>query len=174
MAPKILVGTGTWGHNYGIDQVRDQISQLDKLDCQQIDSAALYPFTYPGVAETLLGEIGYEGILVDTKVMWFDGGNNTLTVNAVQKSMTESLQRLKAKKVDSPILTTLEASKRLTNCTRSTSYMLTVQITSPLSRNKPPLLMPCTGMVNARRRASATFHPSLSKSISTYARRWAT
>ncbi|KAI1213725.1 Aldo/keto reductase [Annulohypoxylon truncatum] len=100
MAPKILVGTGTWGHNYGIDQVRDQIAQLDKLDCQQIDTSALYPFTNPGVAETILGEIGHEGILVDTKTMWFDGGNNTLTVDAVRKSMTESLERLKTKKVN--------------------------------------------------------------------------
>ncbi|KAK6951981.1 hypothetical protein Daesc_006507 [Daldinia eschscholtzii] len=83
MAPNVLIGTGSWGHNFGIDQVRDQMAQLDKLNCREIDSAALYPFTNPGVAETFLGEIGYDGILVDTKAMWFDGGNNTLTVDAV-------------------------------------------------------------------------------------------
>lgn len=99
MAPKILVGTGTWGHNYGIDEVRDQIAQLSKLGCREIDTAALYPFTHPFLAETFLGEIGHEGILVDTKAMWFDGGNNTLTVDAVRKSIDESLGRLKAKQV---------------------------------------------------------------------------
>lgn len=100
MAPKILVGTGTWGHsNFGIDEARDQIAQLDKLDCRQIDTGALYPFTNPGVAETFLGQIGYDGILVDTKAMWFDGGNNTLTVNAVRSSIDQSLARLKTEKV---------------------------------------------------------------------------
>ncbi|KAI8956769.1 Aldo/keto reductase [Daldinia sp. FL1419] len=100
MAPKILVGTGTWGHNFGIEQVREQMAQLDKLECRQIDTGALYPFTNPGVAETFLGQIGHEGILIDTKAMWFDGGNHTLTVEAVQKSMDESLERLKADKVN--------------------------------------------------------------------------
>ncbi|KAI1479701.1 Aldo/keto reductase [Daldinia eschscholtzii] len=100
MAPNVLIGTGSWGHNFGIDQVRDQMAQLDKLNCREIDSAALYPFTNPGVAETFLGEIGYDGILVDTKAMWFDGGNNTLTVDAVKKSMNESLERLKTDKVN--------------------------------------------------------------------------
>lgn len=32
--------------------------------------------------------------------MWFDGGNNTLTVDAVRKSIDESLGRLKAKQVN--------------------------------------------------------------------------
>lgn len=113
MAPKILVGTGTWGHNYGIDQVRDQIAQLDKLDCRQIDSGALYPFTNPGVAETFIGEIGHEGILVDTKAMWFDGGNNTLTVEAVRKSIAESLVRLKTEKVRTPSLLFLQSQEAL-------------------------------------------------------------
>ncbi|KAI0383666.1 Aldo/keto reductase [Hypomontagnella monticulosa] len=101
MTPRILVGTGTWGHNnFGMEEARSQISQLNKLNCRQIDTGALYPFTNPGIAETLLGQIGYDGVLVDTKAMWFDGGNNTLTVDAVRTSMDQSLARLQAKKVN--------------------------------------------------------------------------
>lgn len=97
--PHILIGSGTWGHGFSIDQVRDQLNRLGKLQCRQIDTAALYPFPSPGTAEEFIGEIGHEGLLVDTKAMWFDNGDNTLTMNAVQKSIDESLKRLKASKV---------------------------------------------------------------------------
>ncbi|CAJ2510878.1 Uu.00g065030.m01.CDS01 [Anthostomella pinea] len=100
MAPKILVGSGTWGHNLDIDQVQYQIANLDKLDCQEIDPVALYPFTNPGLAEKFIGEIGRDGLLVDSKVMWFDGGNKTLTIEAIATPLRESLERLKAHKVN--------------------------------------------------------------------------
>ncbi|KAI1337311.1 Aldo/keto reductase [Xylariaceae sp. FL0016] len=100
MAPKILIGTGCWGHNFDIEKARDQVAQLNKLGCEQIDTAALYPFTDPHTAEKFIGEIGHDGILVDTKAMWFDGGKHTLTVDAVAKSMEESLSRLKTNKVN--------------------------------------------------------------------------
>ncbi|KAI1852865.1 hypothetical protein JX266_002406 [Neoarthrinium moseri] len=100
MAPQILVGTGTWGHNLCIDQMREQLNNLEKLNCRRIDTAALYPFTHPHLAEKCLGELKHDGLLIDTKAMWFNGGDNTLTFKAVQKSMDESLERLKTDKVN--------------------------------------------------------------------------
>ncbi|KAK6189352.1 hypothetical protein LQW54_013347 [Pestalotiopsis sp. IQ-011] len=100
MSAHILIGSGTWGHAFSIDEVRKQLGSLDKLQCRQVDTAALYPFTSPGEAERLLGEIGHEGLLVDTKAMWYDNGDNTLTFDAVQKSINESLERLRASKVN--------------------------------------------------------------------------
>lgn len=99
MSVHILIGCGTWGHGFSIDQVREQLGSLDKLRCRHIDTAALYPFTSPGAAERFLGEIGHEDLLVDTKAMWYDNGDNTLTFDAVQKSIDESLERLRTNKV---------------------------------------------------------------------------
>lgn len=99
MAPRIFVGTGAWSYGFDVDKVREQLNNLDKLGCRQIDTAALYPFTIPNLAEKLFSEIGHDGLLINTKVMWFDGCNNTPTLDAVQKSAEESLARLKTEKV---------------------------------------------------------------------------
>ncbi|KAI1383009.1 Aldo/keto reductase [Hypoxylon trugodes] len=100
MAPRILVGSGTWGHNFSIDQVREQLTSVEKLGWKEIDTAAVYPFTNPNIAEKFIGEIGHDGFVIDTKVMWFDGGKNTLTNDAIHKSIDESLARLKTDKVN--------------------------------------------------------------------------
>jgi aflatoxin B1 aldehyde reductase len=99
MAPRILIGSGGWGHNFDIDQAREQICQLDRLNCREIDTSALYPSTNPHIAETFIGQIVDNDLLIDTKAMWFDGGNNTLSVDAVTKTISESLERLRTKKV---------------------------------------------------------------------------
>lgn len=127
MSAHILIGSGTWGHGFSIDQVREQLESLDKLQCRQVDTAALYPFTSPGDAERFLGEIGHEGLLVDTKAMWYDNGDNTLTFDAVQKSINESLERLRASKVREARTT----QDRKTDSRRSTSSTPSALTTKP-------------------------------------------
>ncbi|RYP17319.1 hypothetical protein DL765_004610 [Monosporascus sp. GIB2] len=100
--PSFIAGTGTWGHNVDEALVRDQISSLKTLGVKQVDTAALYPPTNPGQAERLLGEIGYAnvGFLIDTKVLYFNQGTGTLTAEAIEKSVDQSLANLGARKVN--------------------------------------------------------------------------
>lgn len=99
--PSIIIGTGIWGHNVDKAQVTNQINPFKRIGIKQIDTAALYPPTNPGQAERLLGEAGYEkqGFLIDSKILYFNQGNGTLTADAIEKSIDESLANLQTNKV---------------------------------------------------------------------------
>ncbi|KAI0470315.1 Aldo/keto reductase [Xylaria cf. heliscus] len=100
--PSIIVGTANWGHYVNETQIRSEVSSLKGAGVKQLDSAALYPPTNPGQAETLLGAIGHEkqGFLIDTKVMYMNQGSGTLTESAVESSLEKSLANLKTDKVN--------------------------------------------------------------------------
>ncbi|RYP11348.1 hypothetical protein DL765_007811 [Monosporascus sp. GIB2] len=100
--PIVLAGGGTWGYSVDGDEVRRQLGDLKQVGVKQIDTAAVYPFSHPHRSETIIGESGFgsQGYLIDTKVMWFDGGNKTLTKNLIPKSVEESLARLRIDKIN--------------------------------------------------------------------------
>ncbi|KAI1819275.1 Aldo/keto reductase [Xylaria intraflava] len=99
--PRIVAGSGTWGHNVDAIEAQRQMNDLKTIGVQEIDTAALYPFSNPTVAEQIIGDSGlsHEGFLIDTKIMWFNIGKGTLTNENIPKSIDESLTRLKLKKV---------------------------------------------------------------------------
>lgn len=102
--PKFIIGSGTWGHNVDEAQVRDQVSSLKGYGISQVDTAALYPPSNPGQAERFLGQVGYEkeGFLLDTKILYTNMGSGSLTPEAIEKSVDQSLASLKIKKVRLP------------------------------------------------------------------------
>jgi aflatoxin B1 aldehyde reductase len=105
-APHILLGSGG-----GIipssspEQVKSLLAHLKDLPVPLygIDTAAQYPGGNPGGSERILGEagIGNSGFVLDTKVIRRprekDAG--TLSRDAVLKSASESLERLRVDKV---------------------------------------------------------------------------
>ena len=101
--PIIIAGGGIWGYSVKADEVARQVGDLKKqIGLNHIDTAAVYPFSDPHLSEAIIGEAGFAsaGIVIDTKVMWFDGGKGTLTKELIPKSVDESLARLKTDKVD--------------------------------------------------------------------------
>ncbi|KAJ8120183.1 hypothetical protein ONZ43_g3046 [Nemania bipapillata] len=100
--PSTIAGGGTWGHNVDGDEVRRQMADLKSIGVREIDTAALYPFSNPTKSEQIIGEsrFGSDGFLIDTKIMWFNGGNGTLTNENIPKSVDESLQRLGVEKLN--------------------------------------------------------------------------
>ncbi|KAI0479892.1 Aldo/keto reductase [Xylaria cf. heliscus] len=102
-APSIIAGGGTWGHNVDATEVQRQLADLkNSAGVKQIDTAALYPFSNPTKSETIIGDglYGQNGFLIDTKIMWFNGGKGTLTKENIPKSVDESLARLKIEKIN--------------------------------------------------------------------------
>lgn len=99
--PDLVLGSGNWGRSVGEDQIRDQVSALKEVGIRAIDTAARYPSANPGEAERLLGDARYEelGFLINSKIMYSDGGKGNLTAEAIQKSLDQSLASLKTDKV---------------------------------------------------------------------------
>ncbi|KAI1470982.1 Aldo/keto reductase [Daldinia caldariorum] len=100
--PKPIIGSGVWGHFLGEDEIRSQLNDAERLRILHIDSGAHHPYSKPGLAERLLGEIGYQnqGFTVDSKVLYSNGGDGTLTAEAVEKSIDQTLSSLKTHKIN--------------------------------------------------------------------------
>ncbi|TRX90413.1 hypothetical protein FHL15_008778 [Xylaria flabelliformis] len=100
--PSIIAGGGTWGHNVDDDEVQRHMAALKAIGVREIDTAALYPFSNPTKSEQIIGKsrFGQEGFLIDTKIMWFNGGKGTLTKDNIPKSVDDSLERLGLEKVN--------------------------------------------------------------------------
>ncbi|KAI0554732.1 Aldo/keto reductase [Xylaria curta] len=100
--PSIIAGGGTWGHNVDEDEVQRHMAALKAIGVREIDTAALYPFSNPTKSEQIIGKsrLGQEGFLIDTKIMWFNGGKGTLTKDNIPKSVEDSLERLGLEKVN--------------------------------------------------------------------------
>ncbi|KAI0454659.1 Aldo/keto reductase [Xylaria acuta] len=100
--PSIIAGGATWGHNVNDDEAQRQMASLKAIGVREIDTAALYPFSKPTMSEQIIGNsrFGQDGFLIDTKIMWFNGGKGTLTKDNIPKSVDESLERLGLEKVN--------------------------------------------------------------------------
>lgn len=106
--PTLLFGGGTVG-NTDISQLSDVnsvsalLDRLPDLGIDHIDTAARYPDGYNGRSEELFGlsGVGARGFVVDTKVM-VKGRDvaGSLSLDAVRKSVPDSLERLKVSRVN--------------------------------------------------------------------------
>lgn len=108
-APHILLGGGP-----GIivssttEEVASILSHVKTLPIPiyAIDTAAIYPSTNPNHSETVLGKAGIadSGLEIFSKVLLFQPGkkttNGTLSAENIEKSVDDSLRRLKIKKLN--------------------------------------------------------------------------
>ena len=102
MAPQIIFGTASFGMTgtefQDVDSVDRLLRTLMGLGIQRLDSGARYPPTKPGRAEQLIGEARETSkeFIIDTKVFTDTStdGSGDLTAEAIQKSITGSLERL--------------------------------------------------------------------------------
>lgn len=103
MTPNLIFGTASFGFPstefQNPSSVLDLLQNLQSLGIHHLDSGARYPPTNPGRSEELIGEAQElsERFTVDTKVytdVRMDGSGD-LTCEAVDRSVSASLQRLK-------------------------------------------------------------------------------
>ncbi|KAL8825237.1 MAG: hypothetical protein Q9191_004538 [Dirinaria sp. TL-2023a] len=103
MAPQLIFGTATFGMDMTEFQdsstVRPLLGSLNDIGVHRLDSGARYPPMKPGKAEELIGEARElsKDLTIDTKVYTDTktDGSGDLTVEAIEKSLLASLQRLK-------------------------------------------------------------------------------
>lgn len=103
--PHLIFGTATFGMPLTAQQdassVGEVLSLLKDNNITHLDSGARYPPNAPGRSETLLGEnvdIAKQ-LIVDTKILIGAEPNGHLTSQNIDKSMRESLERLKMAQV---------------------------------------------------------------------------
>ena len=103
MSPQLIFGTASFGMDLTDFQdpssVETLLKSLQDLGVHRLDSGARYPPMKPGKAEELIGETKEfsGGFIIDTKV-YTDvktDGSGDLTIEAIEKSLQASLQRLK-------------------------------------------------------------------------------
>ena len=103
MSPQLIFGTASFGMDLTDFQdpssVQTLLKSLQDLGVHRLDSGARYPPMKPGKAEELIGETKEfsGGFIIDTKV-YTDiktDGSGDLTIEAIEKSLQASLQRLK-------------------------------------------------------------------------------
>ncbi|KAL8848224.1 MAG: hypothetical protein Q9221_006742 [Calogaya cf. arnoldii] len=105
MAPQLIFGTASFGMDMTDFQdapsVKELLEALRDLGIRRLDSGARYPPLNPGRAEELLGETSEltHEFIIDTKVYTDTetDGSGDLTKEAISKSTTASLHRLKAR-----------------------------------------------------------------------------
>jgi aflatoxin B1 aldehyde reductase len=108
MAPVSLIfGGAAIGDQFAtLESVDDLLTRLESLCIRRIDTAGKYPPCAPGLSEELLGRTGAagRGFTIDTKINCEAHGKGSLTADAIERSLTNSLGRLRVKKVCCPIV----------------------------------------------------------------------
>ncbi|KAF9737400.1 hypothetical protein PMIN03_000913 [Paraphaeosphaeria minitans] len=105
MSPKLKFSTSSLGMAPGSFQdtgsVRPLVSTLKELGINHLDTVARYPPPSPGLAEELVGETA-TGFIVDTKLFTDlrTDGSGDLGKEKMEKSFSESLDRLKRERVN--------------------------------------------------------------------------
>ena len=102
MAPQLIFGTASFGMDMtefqDAESVQELLGTLKELGISRLDSAARYPPMNPGRSEELIGEAQKlsSGFQIDTKVYTDTqtDGSGDLSVEAVEKSVGDSLKRL--------------------------------------------------------------------------------
>ncbi|MCJ1270486.1 hypothetical protein MMC22_010383 [Lobaria immixta] len=103
MSPQLIFGTASFGMDLTEFQdpqsVENLLKNLQELGIHRLDSGARYPPMKPGRAEELIGETKElrHSFIIDTKVYTNTqtDGSGDLTVEAIEKSLQASLQRLR-------------------------------------------------------------------------------
>lgn len=105
MPPKLIFGTATFGMpGHGAFEETEAVvplmATLKELGIKHLDTGARYPPPRPGRSEEIIGETG-DGFVVDTKVYTDTStdGSGDLEKGAMEKSVEDSLKRLKRDRV---------------------------------------------------------------------------
>lgn len=104
--PSLYFGGGTIGadHLNTTNGVANLLQSLQKLDIWRLDTAPVYPATNPGKCEQVLGDVGaiQLGFRVATKIKVIGAGpgKGSLTKDAIDASIAESLAKLRTEQVD--------------------------------------------------------------------------
>lgn len=96
--PRLIFGGSTIGDTYNtLESVVNLLKYLKSYNIDEIDTAALYPWTNIGMSETLLGQAGAakQGFKIDTKILVTSkDANGTLEPAKIEKSVDTSNERL--------------------------------------------------------------------------------
>ena len=98
----LVFGGATIGDKFRTaEEVDTLLNQLSLLGIHRIDTAAKYPPKEPGLSEKLLGELkaAERGFFIDTKISCNADGKGSLTANAIEASLSQSLKSLGVAKV---------------------------------------------------------------------------
>lgn len=96
--PRIIFGGSTIGEAFDTPEAVSHLLQvLKSCGIDEIDTAALYPWTNIGMSETLLGQVGAGklGFKIDTKILVMSqDANGTLEPAKIRDSINASIDRL--------------------------------------------------------------------------------
>lgn len=109
MPPQLIFGTATFGMDmtafHDVEAVKNMLRTVHSVGIQRLDTAPRYPPLSPGRAEQLLGDSDLGGeFIIDTKIYTDtrNDGSGDLSHDAMQKSVDDSLGRLKRPEGVSP------------------------------------------------------------------------
>ena len=104
--PELIFGTAKVGSVWTApEDISTLAHELSEGGIRRLDTAACYPSTNPGESQRTLGahSFGSQGFAIDTKVLaWTADGSGEMTPEAIEKSVTDSLEALKIEKVGKP------------------------------------------------------------------------
>jgi aflatoxin B1 aldehyde reductase len=103
MGPVALIfGGAAIGDQFAtLESVDELLARLESLGICRIDTAGKYPPCAPGLSEELLGRARAveRGFTIDTKINCEAHGKGSLTADAIERSLMNSLSRLRVEKV---------------------------------------------------------------------------
>ena len=100
--PTLVFGCANIGKSYETkESVGELLKELQTRGINHLDTAARYPPTSPGLSEKLLGEAraSHENFTIDSEILVSGDGKGSLTREAIQKSLTNSLATLRVNKL---------------------------------------------------------------------------
>lgn len=158
---KIILGTSGFGSSWLKADLETLADTLKSLNINEVDTAAIYPISSPGLAEELLGEVEYgkKEFLIDTKIITsMQGGDNSMSAEAIEYSLSKSLKALKIDKVcfSCPIIS-IELDETNRDMHSSTFSTVKAQIKSHPFPNKPQQWTPNIEPASLNNSEFATF-----------------
>ncbi|KAJ5715967.1 Aldo/keto reductase [Penicillium malachiteum] len=96
-APEYYMGTQGFDGSWTESNISELVAQLDVANIKHYDTAALYPITNPGGAESLLGKVRQPDFVIDTKLLYRP---EALRKGNMEESIRSSLQNLGVQQVN--------------------------------------------------------------------------
>ncbi|KAJ6509042.1 NADP-dependent oxidoreductase domain-containing protein [Mycena sanguinolenta] len=102
--PELIFGTANVGSVWATPEDINKLAhELSDGGIRRLDTAARYPPTNPGESQRILGahSFGSQGFAIDTKILaWTADGSGEMTPEAIEKSVTNSLEVLKIEMIN--------------------------------------------------------------------------